>query len=153
MYFNYKGSFSIVLLAVVDARYLFQMVDVGAYGKSSDGGTLCASNFGKALHQGTLDLPNDAALPGAEDLQPVPHVFVGDEAFPLKRHLLRPYPGKHLDREKRIFNYRLSRARRMVHIRDPCCPMETLPQSGGCLTKSARCSGEAHLHPSQFPTV
>ncbi|XP_056098391.1 uncharacterized protein LOC130077248 [Rhinichthys klamathensis goyatoka] len=114
MYFNYKGSFSIVLLAVVDARYLFRMVDVGAYGKSSDGGTLCASDFGKALHQGTLDLPEDARLPGAVDLQPVPHVFVGDEAFPLKRHLLRPYPGKHLDREKRVFIYRLSRARRLV---------------------------------------
>uniref|UniRef100_A0A671RVC8 Zgc:194221 n=1 Tax=Sinocyclocheilus anshuiensis TaxID=1608454 RepID=A0A671RVC8_9TELE len=108
MYYNYKGSFSIVLLAVVDARYLFRMVDVGAYGKSSDGGTLCASDFGKALHQGTLDLPEDAPLPGAEDLQPVPHVFVGDEAFPLKKNLLRPYPGKHLDREKHVFNYRLS---------------------------------------------
>jgi len=56
MYFNYKGSFSIVLLAVVDARYLFRMVDVGLYGKSSDGGTLCASAFGRAFHQGTLDL-------------------------------------------------------------------------------------------------
>ncbi len=32
------------------------MVDVGAYGKSSDGGTLCTSDFGKALHQGTLYL-------------------------------------------------------------------------------------------------
>uniref|UniRef100_A0A672R0C1 Zgc:194221 n=1 Tax=Sinocyclocheilus grahami TaxID=75366 RepID=A0A672R0C1_SINGR len=114
MYYNYKGSFSIVLLAVVDARYLFRIVDVGAYGKSSDGGTLYASDFGKALHQGGLDLPEDAPLPGAEDLQPVPHVFVGDEAFPLKKNLLRPYPENHLDREKRVFNYRLSRAMRMV---------------------------------------
>jgi len=81
MYFNYKGSFSIVLLAVVDARYLFRMVDVGLYGKSSDGGTLCASAFGRAFHQGTLDLPEDARLPGAEDLQPVPYMFVGDKAF------------------------------------------------------------------------
>lgn len=56
MYYNYKGSFSIILLAVVDARYLFWVVDVGAYRKSSDGGTLSASDFGQALHQGTLDL-------------------------------------------------------------------------------------------------
>lgn len=113
MYYNYKGSFAIVLLAVVDAMYLFRMVDVGAYGKSSDGGTLCASDFGKALHQGTLDLPEDAPLPGAEDMY-LPHVFVGDEAFRLKKNLLRPYPGKHHEGEKRVFNYRLSRARRMV---------------------------------------
>lgn len=52
MYYKYKGNFSIVLLAVVDARYLFRMVDGGAYGKSSDGGTLSASEFGKALNQG-----------------------------------------------------------------------------------------------------
>lgn len=40
--------------------------------------------------RGTLDLPEDAPLPGAEDLQLVPHVFVGDEVFPLKRRLFLP---------------------------------------------------------------
>ena len=44
---------------------------------------------------------------------PIPHVFLADEAFPLRRNLLRPYPG-HTSGEKRVFNYRLSHARRMV---------------------------------------
>ena len=37
MYFNYKKTYSVVLLAVVDARYNFVVVDVGAQSKHSDG--------------------------------------------------------------------------------------------------------------------
>nr|XP_023853251.1 potassium voltage-gated channel subfamily B member 1-like [Salvelinus alpinus] len=37
----------------------------------------------KALQDGTLEIPPPASLPGDEDLGPVPHVFIGDEAFPL----------------------------------------------------------------------
>ncbi|XP_064478047.1 uncharacterized protein LOC135391646 [Ornithodoros turicata] len=42
MYHNYKDTFSIVLLAVADGDYNFVVVDVGAYGKQSDGGILRA---------------------------------------------------------------------------------------------------------------
>ncbi|XP_034035038.1 protein ALP1-like [Thalassophryne amazonica] len=90
------------------------LVDVGAFGRSSDGGTLAASAFGEALREEKLGLPEDAPLPGADHLGSLPHVFVGDEAFPLRRNLLRPYPGRHLSQPKSIFNYRLSRARRVV---------------------------------------
>jgi hypothetical protein len=113
-YFNYKGAFSIVLLVVVDARYRFRVVDVGAYGRSSDGGTLSSSAFGTALRLGNLDLPPDRPLPGADHLGPQPHVFIGDEAFPLRRNLLRPYPGQNLGGERRSFYFRLSHARRIV---------------------------------------
>ncbi|CAN7942970.1 unnamed protein product [Ixodes hexagonus] len=109
MYYNYKGTSSIVLLAVVDADYKFVVVDVGAYGKQSDGGVLKQSAFGQLLEQGRLELPKDLLLPNTR--LPAPCVFVGDEAFQLRPDFLRPYPGRMLDDDKRIFNYRLSRAR------------------------------------------
>ncbi|CAN7942436.1 unnamed protein product [Ixodes hexagonus] len=110
MYYNYKGTFSIVLLAVVDADYKFVVVDVVAYGKQSDGGVLKQSAFGQLPEQGRLELPKDLLLPNT--MLPAPCVFVGDEAFQLRPDFLRPYPGRMLDDDKRIFNYRLSRARR-----------------------------------------
>ncbi|KAK0154749.1 Protein ALP1-like [Merluccius polli] len=113
-FFNYKGTFSIVLLAVVDARYCFRVVDVGGYGRTSDGGILANSAFGQALRSGTLQLPADRLLPGADHRGPQPHVFVADEAFPLRRNLMRPFPGRTLARDRRVFNYRLSRARLVV---------------------------------------
>ncbi|XP_066596251.1 uncharacterized protein [Prorops nasuta] len=111
-FFNDKKTFSIVLMALVDANYKFIMVDVGSFGKNSDGGILEHSIIGKRLKDNTLNVPDDTFLPGTS--KKAPYVVVGDEAFPLKTYLLRPYPGKQLDNEKIIFNYRLSRARRVV---------------------------------------
>ena len=102
-FFNYKGTHSIVLLAVVDANYKFIYVDVGNYGRQSDGGTFSRSSLTTAMEKGTLSLPLPSLL--LNDIE-APYVFVGDEAFPLKKNLMRPYPGRNLPEDQAIFNYK-----------------------------------------------
>jgi len=111
-FFNYKGYFSIVLLAIVDAQYKFVAVDIGAKGSQSDGGILKNSAFGKKIAENAFHIPEkEVFLPMGENL---PFYILGDEAFPLQMNIMRPYPGRKTDKEQRVFNYRLSRARRVV---------------------------------------
>ena len=111
-YFNYKGFFSIVLLAIVDSDYKFIYCDVGANGASSDAGIFNNTDLKLALDENAVALPPPVPLTGGG--RPIPYFFVGDEAFALKDWLQKPYPHRGLTKEQRIFNYRLSRARRIV---------------------------------------
>lgn len=112
MFYNYKGYFSIVLLGMCDADYKFTYVDVGAYGKSSDSGIFKNSSLYEKLNKESLNIPQASSITGSSC--EYPYVIVGDEAFALSEHVLRPYGGKNLSNKKRIFNYRLSRARRYI---------------------------------------
>ncbi|XP_068129859.1 uncharacterized protein [Hyperolius riggenbachi] len=112
-YFNYKKFFSIVLMAVADANYKFLYIDVGAYGTASDSQIFRNTNLCYRMENGTLDLPPPSPWPGTTN-PAFPYTFVGDEAFALSRHVMRPYSATHLNDRTRYFNYRLSMARRMV---------------------------------------
>lgn len=111
-YFNYKGHHSIVLMAICDAKSRFIVIDVGAYGSSSDGGIFQNSNFYELLRTNKLHLPVAKHIPNTNI--EVPYVFVCDEAFPLLENVMRPFPRRQLSDKQRIFNYRLSRARKQI---------------------------------------
>ena len=100
-----------MLLALVDADYKFTFVDVGSNGRISDGGVLRESSLQAALDNNSLGLPPPTCLPDRST--PVPHVIVGDEGFPVRANLMKPYAAKGLDNPSRVFNYRLLRARRV----------------------------------------
>ncbi|KAF7272115.1 hypothetical protein GWI33_015079 [Rhynchophorus ferrugineus] len=108
---NYKSDDSIVLMGIVDADYCFIYVNVGCQGRIGvDGGVFENTPFYKQLQDNELHLPKDDVLPYRK--MKIPFVFVADNAFPLQKHIMKPYLGNHGSGSvKRIFNYRLSRAR------------------------------------------
>ncbi|CAB3249212.1 unnamed protein product [Arctia plantaginis] len=110
IYFNYKKTFSIVLLAVCDSQRKFIVVDIGSMGRFSDSGIFSESEFGEKLKSGNIRFPEEEPL--TEGGINMPYVLVGDEAFPLLKNRMRPYLKECLTASRRIFNYRLSRARR-----------------------------------------
>lgn len=113
-YFNYKHYFSLVLMAVADADYCFTYINVGSYGSLNDSNILKSTTFGQDLYSGKLNIPKPKPINNTSHRIPYPFVFVADEAFALSNTLLRPFPIRGLTPERRVFNYRLSRARRYV---------------------------------------
>ena len=112
-FFNYKKTFSIVLMAVCDSKYRFIMVDIGDTGRQSDGSVYANSFLGNAIQLNTLKLPTDGNMPIGSQRN-LPYVFIGDDAFALKTNMMKPYPFQNLPLNEKIFNYRLSRARRTI---------------------------------------
>jgi hypothetical protein len=51
LFFNYKQTFSVVLMATVDADYKFVTIDVGSMGRSSDGNIFSSSVLAKKLNE------------------------------------------------------------------------------------------------------
>ena len=117
LFYNYKGFFSINLMALVDADYRFIFIDVGNYGSNGDSGVFKASKFGQRFLNKELNIPAPKQLPNYPQGGALPHCLVADEAFPLRMDLLRPFAKPRTGRisyPNTIFNYRLSRARRIV---------------------------------------
>lgn len=86
---------------MVDADYCFTYVDVGGNGRASDSAIFRDSTLNIAMENNALGMSENS-------------VIIGDNAFPLRTNLMKPYGKTELNHIERIFNYRLSRARRVV---------------------------------------
>ena len=111
-YYNNKGFYSIVLLAVCDSNYCFTLFNLRHYGSNSDSEVLAKSKIGETIEGRELDIPAPSTYMTC-DFDPLPYFLVGDEIFPMKTWLMRPHPGK-LTKKQRIFDHRLSRTRRNI---------------------------------------
>jgi len=101
MYYNYKGYSSVVLMAVAVANYRFVYVDIGSYGKDCDSTVFKRSSLWISVINNKLEIPIETNVTGIENHK-LPYFFVGDEAFALHKHLLRPFGGSQLTEKKRI---------------------------------------------------
>lgn len=102
LYHNYKSSFSVIMMAAVDANYKFIYASVGTQGRFSDAGLFAQSDLLQAMDQGLLNFPPPEPLPSTDIM--MPYMFVGDEAYPLKPDLMKPYPYRQMDHSQRVLN-------------------------------------------------
>lgn len=113
-YYNYKNFFSIVLFALVDANYNFIYVDIGCQGRISDGGVFKNTTLYNKLENRTLTIPDPKVLQIPYSIE-IPYMILGDKAFALNEYTMRPFDGNpETGTPERVFNYRHSRARRVV---------------------------------------
>ena len=113
-YYNYKGYYSIILMALADADYKFIWVEIGANGAASDSQIFNDCDLQEVILDGTIQMPDDKPLAGDAETDTLPYYIVGDNAFALQTWLMKPYAIRNQTDEQWIFNYRLSRARRVV---------------------------------------
>ena len=79
---------------------------VSCNGSCSDAGIFKDSEFYTALEEGAAALPPPEPLPDSDHL--------GDDAFALRDWIMKPYATRNMTKPERLFNYRLSRARKTV---------------------------------------
>ena len=119
LFFNYKKCFSILCLGLMNANYKFIWVDIRPNGSCSDAQIYNESALNRAIETKTICWPPEENLHN-HDGRPILYVIFGDDAFALKTWLLKPYPRPTgldqgiLSQNQNIFNYRLSRGRRIV---------------------------------------
>ena len=87
-------------MAIAGPSYEYLYADGGTNGRVNDGGVWNKCGFSKALENQELSLPNPRCLPGG--VQRIPFVVIGDDAFALETHMMKPYPQQNLTTEKRV---------------------------------------------------
>lgn len=98
---------------MVDARYRFRFIDVGCNGRANDSTIYKDGFLYNGIKNKSLGIPEKRFLKGKKIK--IPYYFIGDDAFSLDQHLMKPYNRNvKLSTAQYALNYRLSRARMVV---------------------------------------
>lgn len=108
-YWNYKGFYSIAVLALCDANFKILWCQVGANGAASDAQLFEDCDLRRAAERGLLHVPHSEPL--LNETYMLPYFFIADDAFALKSWLMKPFSRHGASVPNKCFNYRLSRAR------------------------------------------
>ena len=106
-YYNFKNFYSVILLALVDAKYRIIWASLGAPGNTHDSTYFQSTSLWEHITNGRV-LPE---LVQEIDNVEIPPMILADGAFPLRSWICKPHGDAIPTPEKRYFNYRLSRAR------------------------------------------
>ena len=90
-------------MAVAGPNYECLYADVKANGRRSNERIWRNSSIAKLLGDDKLGVPKPQKIPGSDRV--APFVLLGDDAFGLKKYLMKPFPQKDLTDEKRVYNY------------------------------------------------
>ncbi|XP_037931000.1 putative nuclease HARBI1 [Teleopsis dalmanni] len=109
-YYNYKGWYSVVLLAAVDYRCRFMYINIGCPGRCNDSQIFEKSKL-KQHHMKPMMKEFCVEINGVC----VPPLLLGDSAFRFSDILMKPYPfSEFASPTEKYFNYVLSKCRRVV---------------------------------------
>nr|XP_037274460.1 uncharacterized protein LOC119167103 [Rhipicephalus microplus] len=109
-YYNYKGWYSIILLALVDHKYRFRFINVGGPETCHDSYLYQMSSLSGMVEGPLLKAPV-VTIGGVA----VPPLVLWDQALPLTPNLIKAFGyNTPLSAEQENFNYHISRVRRVV---------------------------------------
>ena len=151
-------------MALCDAHYRFTYVSIGSYGHDNDASIFAKSDLYEALDKDEVNVPDPEPLEATD--QPLPYYVIGDDIFALKTWLMKPIPGRGLDAETKVYNYRLSSARRTIEnafgilsarwrvfmrpIRADVCTVDSIVRACAALHNYLLCTDNAKYVPSRF---
>ncbi|KAL1442756.1 hypothetical protein MTO96_046256 [Rhipicephalus appendiculatus] len=101
--------YSIILLALVGHLYRFRYSNVGSPGKCHDAHVYGRSRLKRVAESDQFKSP----VSGIEGT-PVAPIILCDQVFLLTSHLLKPYANAPSGSKQEVFNYNLSKSRRIV---------------------------------------